>query len=147
MGGGCQLVHQQDIRFAFQGGIDIELPELLAGVLDFFCGELLKASTQSEGIGSPMCFRNTHNDIHTLTFEFMGRLQHLVGFTHARSGAQKDFEPAGGLTLLGFQERVRVGAIRIALIQSFNSLPSSARLIFRTLTRGWPKIPRVGPSV
>ena len=137
-----QLVQQQHIRVACQCGIQIELGQLLAQVVQRAPRQQLQVMQLLLGLGAAMCFHQPHQHAapgQPLTLR--GR-QHGVGLAHSGVGAEVDAQLAPpGLGLLGLQlghedigiraRRRGAGAgcqwHRTVIVEDFRVIPAPAR--------------------
>jgi hypothetical protein len=105
-----QFVHQDQRRAAGEGGIKIELRDRAAAVGDMPGRLRRQPGEECRGLLTTMGFCHADQDIEPLGTQALGFGQHGEGFTHARTGAEEDFQLAamrrGGL----FQQAVRIRA-------------------------------------
>ena len=89
-----QLVHQNELRLAFQRAVNIKLPETPSSVRRLRHRKLLQTVEQRRCLWPGMGFDIPGNHIHTALFRLMRRLQHGVGLSHTGGVAEKDLQPA-----------------------------------------------------
>ena len=152
-----ELIDEDDFGTARQDRFEIHLLEHLAAIVHGFAGYDVETLDQTLGLAPSMGFDDADDDIHTFALALLGRLQHGVGLADAGSGPEKDFQPAAILFLRSREKRIGIGAIGSINIghnspilshpQCAGNWSSTARLSFKTLTRGSPKTPRNRPWV
>ena len=109
-----ELVHQQQGGTPGQRGVEVELLQVGAAVLDDPAGKRLEAVEQAASLLPAVGFQDAHDHVEALSALGASRLEHGVGLPDARRGAEEELETAAaGLLLRGLdlaEERVWVGA-------------------------------------
>ncbi len=110
-----QLVDQQQRGFALEGGIEVELLELGAAILDDLAGQDVHAQEQRLGLRADVLLGITDDDIGALGRLGAALFQHGVGLADAGGRAEEDLELApvrAALFLLKLREQgIRIGAV------------------------------------
>ncbi len=96
-----QLVHQEEAGAARQGGVEVELLQRDAAVLERPLGQRGKTLEERRGLGTAVRLEDADHDVHPLPRTGARRLQHRVRLPHAGRGAEVDPQaPARRTTLL-----------------------------------------------
>ena len=112
------LIHERELRFARERGVEIEFCECDAAMFQRAAGDLRQ--TNGERVGFLATVRFDIADDHVASsFQLTLRgLQHGVGLADAGRHAEKNLEPTafpGGLRALdGTQQRIRIGAVVVS---------------------------------
>jgi len=88
-----ELVDDDESRATLERGVEIELAQLRAAVLDRARGEDLEAPEKRCGIGALVRLDDADDDVHALA-RFARGEQHGVGLAHAGCRAEEDLQPA-----------------------------------------------------
>ncbi len=110
-----QLVHQQQLRVAGQGGVEVELLQRLAAIRHGVPWQNLKFADFLQGAGAAMGFDQPGHYVQPALALGMGGVQHLPGFADTRRRAKKDFQMAALPPFRAGQQRIRVWAAIILI--------------------------------
>src|SRR5262245_12174809 len=98
-----QFVHKDEGRAAGESGVEVELLQGCAAILDLPAGQGRQRPTQCGssqqcfGFHPAMRFDIADEDIDTLSALFEAGLKHGIGFAHTSCCAEEDFELATSL--------------------------------------------------
>jgi hypothetical protein len=150
-----EFVDEQQLRFAREGGVEVELRQHLSAIVDARKRQGFEAVEQRKCFLAAMRFDHADDDIAPVSLRPARGLQHRVGLAHARRCAEEQFQaPAPALLLFALElveQVIGVGAGHrhcSSWLSCVHGLAaSSARLSFSTFTRGSPMIPNWRPAV
>ena len=152
-----QLVDQQHVRLAGEGGVEVELFERLAAIRDRAAAQDGNGADLRLGLGPAVCFDNSGHYVAAIGQAAARLHQHLVCFANTRCGAEEHLKPASMLPRRSGDQGVWVGPRRLGTTRSGGGpgigqggsycTASNARFRRSTFTRGSPIRPKSRPSV
>ena len=126
-----QLIHENEPRLPRQRGVEVELLQYAALVVDCTTRKDGEALGQARGLAPAMGLDHADHDVHPLGLTRARGLEHGVGFSHARGRAKEQFQPAALLPRLLVaefgEESIRIGPARIT-----HSLENNSRVAARS---------------
>ena len=145
-----QLVDDGNGRVPGQDRVQIHLAQRHAAVLDLAQRHLLETVHLGQCVRAAVRLDEPDHDVHALTLQLVGILEHLVALADARRRPDVHTKPGAPVFFGARQQRFgggqrRVGHARIYFFIGYCA--SSARFSSSTLTRGSPRKPSVRPSV
>ncbi len=110
-----EFVDQNQLRLARERGVEIELAELAAAIVDMRERQHVEPVEQRGGFAAAMRFGDADQYVRTFVVTAACGLQHRVGLAHARRRAKENLQPAT-LTLFFValqlvEQFVRIGAV------------------------------------
>ncbi|MNP38314.1 hypothetical protein D3C76_1318200 [compost metagenome] len=91
--GMSQFVDQDQLRFAQQCGVQIELGQCAVLVDDLFEGQHVQVLGQRLGFSAAMGFDHADQYIGVLLFRHLGGRQHGVGLADTGAGTKENLQP------------------------------------------------------
>ena len=102
-----QFIDQNQPRMPFDRGVDVELVQRMALMIDPMARQYAQRFQQQRRFATTMGFRHTDDDIHPLRLSPRRILQHAIGLTHAWRSTQIDGQTPA--LLLARQPQIMVG--------------------------------------
>ncbi len=118
-----EFVDEDQLRLAGERGVEIELAELAAAILDLRERQHVEAFEQRRGFTAAMRFGNADHHVRAFVVTAARGLQHCIGFADARRRAEKNLQPASltffFVALQLVEQLIGIGAVHA---QWFSSL-------------------------
>jgi hypothetical protein len=83
-----QFVDDEDPGTAYQGGVDVELAQRKAAIVQNPGRKALQPFGEAFGVGTAVRFDPADHDVGPLAFAGLGRFEHGVGLPHPRRRAE-----------------------------------------------------------
>ena len=135
-----QFVHQHDLGMARQHGVQVELAQRDASMLNRRWGDLLQSVDKRHRIGPRVGFDVTDDHVEPLFQHGVGLLEHGVGLTHARRIAEEYLELAArialGSLLLDDLPQDRIGVAPCFVVHNHTRSRIGAAIIARRRASG-----------
>ena len=136
-----QLVHEDEPRLPRQRGVEVELLQHAALVVDGTAGKKREALGKAGGLAAAVGLDHPHHHIHAFGVTRARGLEHGVGLAHARGRAKEQFQPTAMLPRLLLPDKgeqgIGVGPARVSHSLENNSRASPGHCGLKT--GRWPR--------